>query len=51
MKATTAEKWITQTEIGRDEFGNDRQMYDQIPEVESIEAAKSLRLPISSESF
>lgn len=40
MKATTAEKWISQTEIGREEFGNDRQICDQIPEVESIEGSK-----------
>ena len=40
MKATTAEKWISQTEFGRAEFGNDRQIYDQIPEEESIEGSK-----------
>ena len=28
MKATTSEKWISQTEISREEFGNDRQIYD-----------------------
>jgi hypothetical protein len=40
MKATTAEKWINQKEIGREEFGDDRQIYDQIPEVESIKGSK-----------
>jgi hypothetical protein len=40
MNATTAEKRIYQKEIGREEFGNDRQTCDQIPDVESIEGSK-----------
>jgi hypothetical protein len=40
MNATTTEQWIIQKEIGREKIGNDGQIYDQIPEVESIEGSK-----------
>ena len=40
MNATTTEQWISQKEIGREKIGNDGQIYDQIPEVESIEGNK-----------
>jgi hypothetical protein len=36
MNVTTKEQWIS----GREKIGNDGQIYDQIPEVESIEGNK-----------
>ena len=40
MNATAAEKWISQKEISHKEIGNDKQIYDQLPKVESIEVSK-----------
>jgi hypothetical protein len=44
MKATTAEKRIDRIEIGREMIGNERQIYDHILEVESIEDGKILSI-------
>ncbi len=35
MNATTADKWISQIELGREDIGNDTQNFDQIVEVDS----------------
>ena len=40
MNVTTAEKRIYRKEIGRGKIRNDRQIYDHIPKVESIEEGK-----------
>jgi hypothetical protein len=40
MDATTTEQRISQKEIGREKIGNDGQIYDQIPDVESLEGSK-----------
>ncbi|HET6490066.1 MAG TPA: hypothetical protein VFG28_09905 [Syntrophales bacterium] len=37
MNATTADKWISQIEISREEIGQDTQNFDQIVEVDSAE--------------
>jgi hypothetical protein len=35
MNATTADRWISQIEIGREEIGQNTQNFDQIVEVDS----------------